>query len=234
MEGERCRAAPRKTVAIIPAYNESARIAPVIREAGRHVDAVLVVDDGSRDGTSAVSEHAGAEVLRVPVNMGVGFATRLGAEYAINRMGASVIVFLDADGQHPAEFIPQLLGRMGDGCEAVFTTRSLEANRMPPLKRIGNRFLTGVTNLFSGGKFTDTQTGFRAFSARAWQRLRLSSDRYEICSEIAMETAKRGIKYCEAPIPARYDSWTKIKGTDVVTGLAIFARLVQWRATRWT
>ncbi|MDD5317370.1 MAG: glycosyltransferase family 2 protein [Candidatus ainarchaeum sp.] len=228
------RGALCKTVAVIPAFNEEARVAGVVRESSRYVDEVLVVDDGSMDATGEAAGKAGASVLRVPVNMGVGFASRIGAERAIEGMRAGAIVFIDADGQHPPELIPRLLLKIGEGWEAVFTTRSGETGNMPLVKRFGNGFLTWATNLFSGGRFTDTQTGFRAMTGEAWNRLRLESDGYEICSEIAWETAKRGIKYCEVPIPAKYDSWTRAKGTDVVTGIKIFARLLFWRVSRWT
>lgn len=222
-----------KTVAVIPAFNEAKRVGSVVRETKKYVDEVLVVDDGSRDKTQDVAERAGAKVLKLPANMGVGFATRVGADYALTRLGAGVIVFIDADGQHPPERIPLLLKKLDDGFGAAFASRSEQIRSMPLIKRFGNGVLTFATNLFSGGTFMDTQTGFRAFTSSAWDNLKLGSDRYEICSEIAWEAAKKGIKYCEVPIPANYDEWTTVKGTDVVTGFKIFVKLLWWRLTRW-
>ena len=218
-----------KVVAVVPAYNEEKRIGPVLAELKRYVGEVLVSDDGSTDGTAGIARKAGAAVLSSPVNMGVGHATRLGCEYAVGRMKADVLVLIDADGQHSPKEIPKLLEKLQGGCEFVFTSRFNEKKEMPLVKTFGNVFLTFSTNILAGISITDSQSGFRAMTREAFQKLGLKADGYEICSEFAIEVGRNRIKYCEVPIESIYDDWTRVKGTDVTAGLRIFTRMLYRR-----
>ncbi|MFH1448166.1 MAG: glycosyltransferase [Candidatus Micrarchaeota archaeon] len=222
-----------KVIAVIPAYNEEKRIGNVLRQVRNYVDEIVVSDDGSSDHTRRIAEEEGANVVSSPVNMGTGHATRLGCEYAIERMGANTIVVLDADGQHPPKEIPRLLKRIDQGYGFVFTSRLGEPGEMPVIKRIGNSILTFFTDIIAGVKISDSQSGFKAFTSDAYEKLDLKMDGYEICSEFALEVGGKFIRYCEIPIKATYDDWTKVKGTDFFTGVKIFFRLVWWRLTRW-
>ncbi len=216
-----------KVVAVIPAYNEEKRVGPVIADLRDYVDEVLVSDDGSSDGTARIAKGLGAKVISSERNRGVGHATRTGCEHAVEKLGARVIVLLDADGQHPPSKIPELLSALGDGCDFVFANRFAEPEKMPFLKRVGNRGLSFATNLVAGTNVHDSQCGFKAFKADAYQKLRLVSDGYEICSEFVLEVGRKRIRNCEVPISAEYDDWTSVKGTGVRTGIKIFARLVR-------
>src|SRR5450432_3539901 len=92
-----------RVIALIPAYNEAARVGGVVAKAGRHVDEVVVIDDGSNDGTAAAAEKAGARILRHEKNRGKGGAIATALDY-FGRSDAEFAIFLDADGQHdPAE-----------------------------------------------------------------------------------------------------------------------------------
>src|ERR1043166_2585743 len=88
-----------RVAALIPCYNEDARVSEVVRRTRPHVDAVVVIDDGSPDSTSEVAKKAGAIVLRHEVNQGKGAAIRTGMQYAVEK-GFDLMVFLDGDGQH--------------------------------------------------------------------------------------------------------------------------------------
>ncbi len=211
----------KKVVAVIPAFNEEKRIGSVLKELGRYVDEVLVSDDGSVDGTAEIARKAGAKVLSSPVNMGVGHATRLGCEYAIEKMGADSIVLIDADGQHPPEEIPKLLAKLEEGYEFVFTNRFGDSRQMPWIKQVGNSVLTHAANFLSGVNITDSQSGFRAFESKAYGKLDMRSDGYDVCSEFVLEVGRKHIKYCEVKIKAVYDEWTEVKGTDITSGIRI-------------
>lgn len=222
-----------KIAIVIPAYNEKKTIFSTIKSAKKIVKNVIVVDDGSLDETSELARKAGAIVLTQPVNMGVGFATRLGTEYAINSLKAGIIITLDADGQHPVSAIKKLLECISQGNDAAFAVRTEKKAAMPLLKRVGNLFLTNSLNFLYSTSFSDTQTGFKAFTAKAYEKLNLSENGYAFCSEFAVETALKKLKYCEVPIEPIYDSWTKIKGTDIVTGIRIFLKTLFWKVSKW-
>lgn len=212
-----------KTVAVIPAFNEEKRIGDVVRLTKRHVDAVLVVDDGSSDGTLAAARKAGAGVMRLPRNMGAGFATRKGADFAIDGMKAKRLVFLDADGQHNPDDIPKLLKKLDEKFDVAFTFR--RHGKMPTVKRFGNWWLTFSTKLLSGVNASDSQSGFKAMTAAAFRKMELKSERYEICSEIVIEAGRKRLSYCEIPIETRSASSAK-KGTGIRDGVKVFVKMV--------
>lgn len=215
-----------KVVAVVPAYNEEKCLGGVLVKVRKYVDEVLVSDDGSADRTATIAKKNGAHVISSPVNMGVGHATRLGCEYAIEKMKADVVVLIDADGQHPPEQIPKLLERMKGGCEFVFTSRFGDSKQMPLVKKVGNASLTFFTNLLAGVNITDSQSGFRAFTSNAYKKLDMRTDGYELCSEFAIEVGRNHIKYCEVPIESIYDDWTKVKGVSIFTGVRILANIL--------
>src|SRR5262245_5352075 len=97
-----------RVVALIPCYREAARIGEVVRRARYHVDAVVVIDDGSPDSTAQEAKNAGAIVLQHPVNQGKGAAIRTGMHYAVEK-GYELMVFLDGDGQHNPDEIPKFI-----------------------------------------------------------------------------------------------------------------------------
>ena len=215
-------------VAVLPAYNEQMRIGLVLKTLRDYVDEIVVSDDGSTDETIKVAKECGAHVVSSSVNMGAGHATRLGCRHAIDKLGSDVIVLFDADGQHPPEQIPNLIKRIDEGCEFVFTDRFADAKEMPFVKRAGNMWLSFVTSLIAGIRVRDTQSGFKAFKANVYDRLGMISDGYEICSEFVIRVGRNRIKYCQVPISSRYDEWTRAKGTGVKTGVLIFLRLFRF------
>jgi len=213
---------------IIPAFNERDRIAGVVGKAlefGR----VIVVDDGSSDDTAVFAKNAGAVVLRQPVNMGVGFTTKTGLDYAVKNFSPSILVTIDADGQHPVELIPRLLEKIRCGYDVVFTNRLSDRARMPYSKRLGNVVLSRLTNLVSGSRVSDTQSGFRALTMRAYESLALECDDYAFVSEMVYEVGQAGLKYVEVDIPAVYHAERGYKGATVTTGIKIFLKTLLFR-----
>lgn len=113
---------------VIPAYNEAANVAAVVADVRQSLPGfdVLVVDDGSADETAAVARHAGAKVMRLPVNSGYGAALQTGYKYAV-RQGYATVAQMDADGQHEARFMPELLEQIADGsADIVIGSRFLD------------------------------------------------------------------------------------------------------------
>lgn len=157
------------TLIVVPAYNESAAVGDVVRSIRAALpDAeCLVVDDASRDATAKVAEAAGARVMRLPVNLGVGGAMRAGFRWAVAR-GFDVVVQVDGDGQHPAEDIAELIAGL-DEADIVIGARFAGAEgagaRGP--RRIAMWILAHTISRVARTKLTDTTSGFKAAGPRA-------------------------------------------------------------------
>lgn len=211
-----------RTVAVIACYNEEGRISASIRDALPYVSAVVVVDDGSRDGSGAAAKAAGAHVLTHIMNRGQGAALQTGMDYALQVLEAEAIVHFDADGQMLGSEIPMMLEPIQKGeAEAVLGSRFLgkAAENMPPLRRVMIRLGVLFTVVLSGINVTDTHNGFRAFSASAARSIRITLDRMAHASEILDLIVAKRLKYVERPVTIRYSAETLGKGQS--TGKAV-------------
>ncbi|MFH0929173.1 MAG: glycosyltransferase family 2 protein [Candidatus Aenigmatarchaeota archaeon] len=173
-----------KAVCIIAAYNEEGRIVPVIRGVRKFIKGVIVVDDGSKDKTSAVSKKAGAKVISYKVNRGKGYALRLGLKAAM-KMKPDVIIILDADGQHDPKYIPDFIKKIKSGADYVYGKRDL--SNYPLDRKVGNWGLKTLTNLLFPTGIQDTESGYRAMSTEAAKKLKLKGNRYEVEMSFAYE-----------------------------------------------
>ncbi len=212
-----------KIIAVIAAYNEESRIAGSILDALPYVDAVVVVDDGGRDKTAEAAHAAGAYVLRHIVNRGQGAALQTGTTYALQNLGADVIVHFDADGQMKGSEIPMMVEPIANGeVDVVLGSRFLgkKAENMPTLRRIMIRLGVLFTISLSGIKVTDTHNGFRALSRKAAEQIHITLDRMAHASEILdLITAKR-LRYVERPVTIFYSAETLAKGQSTLKAVA--------------
>lgn len=156
------------TIVVIPACNEAARIAEVVRNVRRIVPEcrILVVNDGSRDATAATAEAAGATVVSHLFNMGYGVAIQTGYKYAYAH-GYEYLVQIDGDGQHDPACIPRLLAPVLSGeTDVALGSRFLEtASYDPsPIRRTGMAFFRVLVTLITGIKVTDSTSGYQAFN----------------------------------------------------------------------
>ncbi len=202
-------AAP-KLVVIIPALNEQETVGEVIRGIPRFMSGireaeVIVVDDGSTDKTALKAEQAGAGVIHHPKSMGVGAAFHTGLHQALER-GADIIVNIDGDGQFNPQDIPRLIEPILKQ-EAWFVTCTRFADpklipRMTPLKRWGNKWMTGLINFLTGKKLTDVSCGFRAYTREAALRLVLFGH-FTYTQESFIDLAEKDIPMAEVPLKVR-------------------------------
>lgn len=213
-----------KIWAIIPAYNEENEIGKIIKKTKKYVGYVVVVDDGSRDKTKQLAEKSGAIVLMHMVNLGKGAALKTGCDYAVKK-GARFIIALDADAQHSPDDIPRFIGKLKK-YDIVFSYRKT-SSKMPFVLRFGNLFISNIARILYGVSLNDTQCGFRAFSAKAYKRIRWNASDYSMESEIISRAGKQRLKYVQIPIETIYSD--KYKGTTVLDGIKIVLNMIWWK-----
>ncbi|MCW2951649.1 MAG: glycosyl transferase family 2 [Conexibacter sp.] len=167
------RQSPHRRLAIVPAYNESGSVAAVVRDVMTHAHGfdVLVVDDGSTDATTATALQAGAKVIRLPFNLGIGGAMQAGYLYA-SEQGYEVAIQVDGDGQHDARHIPELLAHLvkNPQLDMVTGSRFVSADahgyRSSASRRVGIRIFARVISAITGSTVTDPTSGFRMTTRR--------------------------------------------------------------------
>jgi glycosyltransferase involved in cell wall biosynthesis len=205
-----------KVFAVIPAFNEAPRITQTVQRVKPYVNGLVVVDDGSTDGTGDVARSAGATVVRHALNRGQGAGLRTGTEAAL-QLGADVIVHLDADGQHDPTYITALVSPIVDGrCDVVLGSRFLgvKPEGMPFTRRClllagrsFNAFVMGIPR-----KVTDPQSGARAMTASAARKIDFKQNRMAHASEMLRLVTRSDLRWAEVPIRVLYSEETLAKG----------------------
>ncbi|WP_335998674.1 glycosyltransferase family 2 protein [Halorientalis halophila] len=220
-------------VAVIPAYDEADTIGSVIDGTREHVDEVVVVDDGSSDGTARIARDHGAVVIEHVFNTGVGGAVRTGYQYAI-RHDYDFVMQIDADGQHDPEYIPTLLEAAED-CDMVIASRYLNESFQDYslTRKLGIKFFTTVVNVLGGIDITDVTSGFRVYRVSALATILHRSDKHWAVEQ-TLEAAKRDfrIKEISIEIPTRDEGESQfsldtfvlypIRMTDVILRVLLF------------
>ena len=192
---------------VVPAYNEVENLPETLRQMPRSQVAdmrVIVVDDGSIDGTAEAARLAGADVVvRHERNRGLGAALRTGLETA-REMDARAAVYIDADGEYPPSQIPDLVAPIEAGeADYVLGSRYLGSRDGQAFTRlIANYLFTALLCVASGRVITDGQTGFRAFSRRALERVEIIHD-YNYAQVMTLDLLKKGMRLREVPISYR-------------------------------
>ena len=193
----------QRVLVIIPARNEARSVGQVVRGVLRVLPGatVLVVDDGSTDRTAVEAKAAGAEVVRLPYNLGIGGAVQTGFQYAL-ASGFQVAIQVDGDGQHLPEEIPKLLNAMErEGADLVVGSRFLEDGGYRPTfaRKFGIRLFAGLLTLLCRRRLTDTTSGFRAANRLAVAHLSemYACDYPEVESLVTLHRA--GFRIAEVP-----------------------------------
>ena len=217
---------------VIAAYNEARVIARVVGEVARRGYHVVVVDDGSGDGTA---DHAAtaAAVVRHPVNLGQGAALQTGIDYALHQ-GADVIVTFDADGQHRASDIERLVAALREApADFALGSRFLgDAIALSTARRLLLRAATLFTQFTTGLRLTDTHNGLRAMTRHGAEKIRLRQNRMAHASEILAQIAASGLPYVEVPVRIEYTAYSLAKGQRLGDALAILLDLFARRLYR--
>jgi glycosyltransferase involved in cell wall biosynthesis len=218
---------------VLPCLDEAGSVARVVGEAiaglrmARVLGEVIVVDNGSSDGSAAAAVSAGARVVREP-RRGYGLAVRRGLLAA----RGDVIVIADADGSYDLRQLGSLVRRIAGGADLVVGTRldgAIEAGAMPWLhRRLGTPLVNRLLARATGRRFRDSQSGFRAMSAGRLRELRLACDGMELASEMLLQAHAAGLRIEEYPVRYRRRSGAS-KLRPFVDGMRHFRLLLASR-----
>jgi glycosyltransferase involved in cell wall biosynthesis len=222
-----------KLSVIIPVFNEKATIAEVIGEVNRvSIDKeIIIVDDGSTDGTMEVIKKLEHEVTKVHLsrlNFGKGAAVRVGLTYVTG----DVVIIQDADTELDPREYHNLLAEIERGADVVYGTRFARSDpRISLITRLANKFLTGLTNILFGSKLTDMECAYKMFRTEVAKRLSLRCIGFEFEPEITAQFLSMGYEIAQVPIdyiPRKVEQGKKINWRD---GVQAIYYLIYYRFT---
>jgi glycosyltransferase involved in cell wall biosynthesis len=218
---------------VIPARDESSRLARVVQSLPHHIEGCgrpmpIVVNDGSVDDTATVvQDHA--VVVSHAVSKGKGAALKTGCDVALEQ-SCDILVMMDGDGQHEASDLPSLVRPLIQGEADVSLGFRRLSGQMPVITRAGNLGLSSAFAALFGRRFHDTQCGFRAFTARAYEMLRWRSNGYSVETEMLIRAVRCHLRVAEVPVKTIYHD--RSKGTTMADGLPILVKMLRWRLSR--
>jgi glycosyltransferase involved in cell wall biosynthesis len=219
-----------RAAALVPAYNEASTIGDVVRRLFDSVASVVVVDDGSTDGTGEIARLAGAEVVTHPANRGKGTAVRTGLA-AILACDFTHVVLLDGDLQHLPHEAPRLLdAACATGADVIVGERRFDRRRMPASRYYANVLGSRALSSFMGVRVRDTQSGYRIFRTDILKRMRLRATGYDIETEMLVKLRRLGGRIEHVPVSAVYGGRSKlrpVRDTTRTCFLALYYRYIE-------
>ncbi|HUY35649.1 MAG TPA: glycosyltransferase family 2 protein [Pirellulales bacterium] len=206
---------PQRILTALPVYNEARYVASVLAEVRRYSPDVLVVDDGSSDGSGdLLAAIEGIHRVTHPNNLGYGAALRTAFDFA-ERRRYDILVTIDCDGQHEPQRIPRFVSACADA-DIISGSRYLKhyaGDSAPPAERRRiNEELTAELNRALGLNLTDAFCGFKAYRVAALGRLKLTENGYAMPLELWVQAARAGLKIRELPVPLIYLDATRSFG----------------------
>jgi glycosyltransferase involved in cell wall biosynthesis len=215
-------------LACIPAYNEESHIEDLVKSAKKHVDQVVVCDDGSTDDTANLAKKAGATVISHKTNKGYGAAIISLFDYARNN-NAQIMITLDGDGQHDPDQIPLLLDTITQhNVDVVIGSRFLNQNtKAPGYRKRGIKIITSAANYGADLKVSDSQSGFRAYSKDAIDAIHPTEEGMSVSTEILLKISNKGLSLAEVPITISYDGDTS-EHNPVQHGISVLANTLKY------
>jgi glycosyltransferase involved in cell wall biosynthesis len=217
---------------VIPALNEAATIRDVVSRALVQSDTVIVVDDGSHDGTARVLDGLPAVILRNQYTCGKAASLRRGIAYALGE-GVAAVMTLDGDGQHAPEDIPRLIAayRRNPGM-IIIGARLHDTLKIPRSRYLANRFANFWIAWAAGYPLNDSQSGFRLYPAQVLESLHVvhnQSRGFVFESEILIDAARSGVRSVSVTIPAVYRTDARPSHFRPVLDILLITRMVAWK-----
>ena len=221
----------QKIYIVIPAFNEAGSIGKVIEDLFYYgYENIVVVDDASADKTSETVKTFNVFLIRHPVNMGPGAAIKTGIDFALFD-GADIIVTFDADGQHLAKDIYNLVQPIIlNESEITLGNRFLnKTSKVPIFKKIILKAGALLMFLMYGILSSDSHNGLKAISKSAALKIDIRSNGWEYCSEVIEEIMLKKIKYREIPVTVKYTDYSIKKGQKIYNSFYIFSKMfIKW------
>jgi glycosyltransferase involved in cell wall biosynthesis len=218
--------------AVIPAYNEAATIRKVAERTLAQLPDLIVVDDGSTDGTAAALAGLPLTLVRNPRNLGKAVSLWRGIALALAE-GAEAVVTLDADGQHRPEDIARLLeAHRRDPAALVVGARLHDSSSIPSERYYANRFANFWIAWAAGQRMKDSQSGFRVYPApllRALPQRMGRAGRFVFDSEVLIEAGRRGTRLEWVPIPAIYEPRARPSHFRPIVDIMLITHMVAWK-----
>ena len=220
-----------KVAVCIPSYNESAHIAEVITACLKFEVPVVVVDDCSTDDTASIAKNAGAIVLRHETNKGKGGGMNTAIEHCLKE-GIDAAIFLDGDGQHNPESIPDFIKAFeSQNADMVLGNRMNDVKDMPFLRWAVNAITSLMVSMLAKNKVHDVQVGYRLIRANIWKTLDIKAGRFDTEPEMVLRAGRSGYKLVEVPVETIYgDEVSSIHpGRDTIRFLKMWFRNFFWK-----
>jgi glycosyltransferase involved in cell wall biosynthesis len=220
----------KKIVGVIPAYNEAPTIRDVATRALQFLPELIVVNDGSTDGTQEQLSGLPVTVVSNPANLGKGASLSRGFALALVE-GADAVVTLDGDAQHCPEDIPRLIeaSRAHPG-RIIIGARLWDRDHVPPLRYIGNRLANFWVAWAAGFPVADSQSGFRLYPAALLRNVTVNpGGRFAFESEILIEAGRAGVRSAAVPIAALYPARSRPSYYRSTLDTARIARMITWK-----
>ncbi len=193
-----------KAYVIIPAYNEAKLIADTIKRVHRQNLDVLMVDDGSSDGTALIAKENNAIVIENMRNEGKGASLIKGFNYCLKK-GCDAVITMDGDGQHLPEEIPLFINSALKSDAGIFIgNRMAKRKNMPLVRVLTNKIMSRFLSKITKQAIPDTQCGFRLIRRAVLEKINFVTSKYETESEILIKAARLGFKIESIPINTIY------------------------------
>ena len=221
-----------QTVAVIPAYHDEKHIGDIVRRTGQQLDHVLVIDDGSNDGTAQRAREAGAKVIVHNQNRGKGEAIKTGLRHCLTRE-VTWLILLDSDGQHLPEEIERFLSAAASATQSMLFlgNRMNDVARMPFVRRLVNRYMSRRISRVCRQKIPDTQCGFRMLDRQLIPELLGGGHRFDYDTEVLIIASRKGYRIESVPITTVYsDQVSKIH--PVRDAIRFFKLMWRYKAIR--
>lgn len=215
-----------KICLLLPAYNESRTIRQIILEASEFIGEIVVIDDGSSDGTGEIARACGAVCLENVTNRGKGYALRKGFAHVLT-CGYELIFTMDGDHQHSPADIPRFLECFQRTCPDILIGARETGDvltSMPFHRRVNNCLISYVGSRLCGQRVLDFQSGYRLIRADVLRAVRLETERYETESELLIKAGRLGFRIESLPIQTQYGD--EVSHIKPLREIWLFAKLL--------
>jgi glycosyltransferase involved in cell wall biosynthesis len=217
---------------VIPLFNEKKYISSVLKEVSKYKLPIVVVDDGSVDGSGLIVQdlkNKNLNLLTHKINLGKGAAMKTGAEYAF-KDGAGAVIFMDSDGQHKASDLPKFIDALKSGkYDVVLGSRNMGMG-VPLVRYLGNKIASVILKFLFGVYVSDPICGFGALTRSGYEKIKWESNGYGVETEIVARIGRYKVKHTEVPVETIYING--VKGVTLFDAFGILGEVVKWRFTR--